>query len=82
MAQSQDKSDQTLRLGVIGLVNDHVSWIFNRNKKDVTIVGVVETNQEAIARYKKRYKLHDSLFFETYKDLYLKAKPQAVSANV
>lgn len=80
MAQSQDKSDQTLRLGVIGLVHDHVSWIFNRNKKDVTIVGVVETNQEAIARYKKRYKLHDSLFFETYKDLYLKAKPQAVSA--
>ncbi len=80
MAQSQDESNETLRLGVIGLVHDHVSWIFNRNKKDVNIVGIVETNQKAIARYKKRYKLHDSLFFETYEDLYLKAKPNAVSA--
>jgi len=44
VAQSEDKSEKTLRLGVIGLVHDHVSWIFNRTKKDVSIVGIVETD--------------------------------------
>ena len=80
IAQVEDKSDKTLRLGIIGLVHDHVSWIFNRTKKDVSIVGIVETNAKAIARYQKRYKLHDSLFFTSYEDLYNKANPEAVSA--
>lgn len=79
-SQSQDNSDKTLRLGVIGLVHDHVSWVFNRNKEDVTIVGIVETNKEAIARYQKRYQLPDSLFFDSYQALYNKTKPEAVSA--
>ena len=80
IAQVEDKSEKTLRLGIIGLVHDHVSWIFNRTKKDVSIVGIVETNAKAIARYQKRYKLHDSLFFTSYEDLYNKANPEAVSA--
>lgn len=80
VAQSEDISEKTLRLGVIGLVHDHVSWIFNRTKKDVSIVGIVETDLKAIARYQNRYKLHDSLFFTSYEDLYNKANPEAVSA--
>ena len=80
IAQVEDKSYKTLRLGIIGLVHDHVSWIFNRTKKDVSIVGIVETNAKAIARYQKRYKLHDSLFFTSYEDLYNKANPEDVSA--
>jgi predicted dehydrogenase len=71
---------KTLRLGVIGLVHDHVSWIFNRQKEDVSIVGIVETNQQAIARYQKRYQLPDSLFFDSYEALYKRVKPEAVSA--
>jgi predicted dehydrogenase len=46
----------------------------------VIVVGIVETNQTAIAKYQKRYNLPDSLFFDSYESLYQKAKPQAVSA--
>ena len=45
--------NKVLKLGVIGLVHDHVSWILNRQKEDVKIVGVVETNKNAILNYKK-----------------------------
>ncbi len=69
-----------LRLAIIGLVHDHVHWIFNRNKKDVVIVGIVETNTEAIAKFQKRYALPDTLFFDSYESLYQKVKPEAVSA--
>jgi predicted dehydrogenase len=71
---------ETLRLGIIGLVHDHVNWIFNRKGDDVEVVGIVENNKEAIKRYKERYKLPDSLFFETYEALLQHAKPEAVSA--
>ncbi|MFQ3340390.1 MAG: putative dehydrogenase [Flavobacteriaceae bacterium] len=80
ISQKPVPSEKKLRLGVIGLVHDHVSWILNRKKEDVSIVGIVETNRTAIARYQKRYNLHDSLFFESYEALYSRAKPEAVSA--
>ncbi len=63
ISQKANISKKQLRLGVIGLVHDHVSWILNRKKEDVSIVGIVETNKTAIAKYQKQYKLHDSLFF-------------------
>lgn len=72
--------EEPLRLGIIGLVHDHVRWIFNRKGDDVIVVGIVETNQTAITKYQKRYNLPDSLFFNSYETLYQKAKPQAVSA--
>ena len=80
-AHSQQKEGpKPLRLGVIGLVHDHVHWILNRKGDDVKVVGIVETNASAIAKMKERYKLHDSLFFESYEGLMKYAKPEAVSA--
>ena len=76
----QTNEDTPFRLGIIGLVHDHVHWIFNRNKKDIIIVGIVETNPIAISKFQKRYKVPDSLFFDSYEALYNKAKPEAVSA--
>ena len=76
----QTNEDIPFRLGIIGLVHDHVHWIFNRNKKDIIIVGIVETNPIAISKFQKRYSLPDSLFFNSYEALYDKAKPEAVSA--
>ena len=77
---SKINEKEPLRLGIIGLVHDHVHWIFNRKGDDVIVVGIVETNQTAIAKYQKRYNLPDSLFFDSYESLYQKAKPEAVSA--
>jgi predicted dehydrogenase len=78
-AQKSDSS-KVLRLGVIGLVHDHVHWILNRKGDDVKIVGIVETNASAISKMKARYSLPDSLFFESYEALMKYAKPEAVSA--
>lgn len=72
--------DPVLRLAVIGLVHDHVNWILNRQKGDVKIVGIVETNKKAIARYQKRYSLSNELFFDNYESMYKTVKPDAVSA--
>ena len=47
--------NKVLKLGVIGLVHDHVNWILNRQKEDVKVVGIVETNENAILNYKKKY---------------------------
>ena len=78
--KGQKQDNPVLHLGVIGLVHDHVSWIFNRQKPDIKIVGIVETNPAAISKYKKRYQLADSLFFESYEALYKKGRLDAVSA--
>ena len=56
-ATIQTVTEKPLRLGIIGLVHDHVHWIFNRKKEDVVVVGIVETNKDAIAKFKKRYAL-------------------------
>ena len=69
-----------LRLAIIGLVHDHVNWILNRDKNDIEIVGILETNKNAIARYQKRYNLPSTLFFKSYEALYNKVKPDAISA--
>ena len=79
-ATIQTVTEKPLRLGIIGLVHDHVHWIFNRKKEDVVVVGIVETNKDAIAKFKKRYALPDSLFFDSYESMYQKVKPEAVSA--
>jgi len=79
LAQSSEEEPK-LRLGIIGLVHDHVHWIFNRDNQDLEVVGIVETNQAAIDKFKARYNLDDSLFFSSYEELMRKAQPQAVSA--
>ena len=59
--------DPVLRLAVIGLVHDHVNWILNRQKGDVKIVGIVETNKKAIARYQKGIHFQMNYFSITMK---------------
>ena len=54
-AHSQQKEGpKPLRLGVIGLVHDHVHWILSRKGDDVKVVGIVETNALAIAKTTNR----------------------------
>ena len=76
----QQSKQKILKLAIIGLVHDHVNWIFNRDQQDVQVVGIVETNKEAISRYQKRYSLPDALFFDSYDSLLKSVKPDAVSA--
>ena len=70
-----------LRLAIAGLSHGHVDWIFNRkDKPDVQLVGIYETNPELIKRYAQRYDIDRSMFFTDLEGMLDKLKPDAVSA--
>ncbi|MEC3880972.1 Gfo/Idh/MocA family protein [Parapedobacter sp. 10938] len=70
-----------LRLAIAGLSHGHVDWIFNRkDKHDVQLVGIYETNPELIARYVQRYELDEAMFFTDLDAMLDTLKPDAVSA--
>jgi predicted dehydrogenase len=73
---------QPLRVVVAGLTHDHAHGIMNQYKNgEVIILGIAESNQELIERYKSRYQLHDSLFIRKDVGTFLKErKPDAVLA--
>ena len=72
---------QSLKVGVVGLSHDHAHGVMNQFKKgEVTIVGIVETDNNLIDRYKKRYQLAESLFYKTTEEMITKVKPEAVLA--
>lgn len=74
-------AQNTLKLAVAGLSHGHVDWIFNRKDKgDVQLVGIYETNQELINRYAERYDIDRSLFFTDLDQMLDSVQPEAVSA--
>lgn len=74
-------ADTPIKLAVAGLSHGHVDWIFNRkDKKDVVVVGIFETNPTLIERYATRYNLDRALFFTDLSVMLDESKPDAVSA--
>jgi predicted dehydrogenase len=72
---------QPLKVGVIGLTHTHVHWILGRPKDDmITIVGIVEPNQDLAMRYTKQHGLSMDLVFTTMDEMISKTKPEAVTA--
>jgi len=70
-----------LNVAVAGLNHDHIYLIMNSYKKgEVNIVGIAESNPELVQRFKKRYQLADSIFFNDLPSLLQKRKPDAVLA--
>src|SRR5687768_17162721 len=59
-------NSQLLKVGVVGLSHDHAHSIMQQFKKgEVIIVGIAESDDQLIDRYKKRYQLSESLFYKT-----------------
>ena len=72
---------QQLKVVVAGLNHDHVYSIMSSYEKGaVALVGISETDTALISRFKKRYKLPDSLFEGNLKVLLQKRKPDVVLA--
>lgn len=70
-----------VRLAIAGLAHDHAGGFFPRleNRRDVQLVGVVETNRDLIARYSKRFHLKPDLFYPSLEVLFAKTNVQAVA---
>ena len=75
------KAQQKLNVAIAGLTHDHVYLIMNSYQKaEVNIIGIAESNPELVKRFKNRYKIPDSLFYNNLTDLLKKKKPDVVLA--
>ena len=64
------QTPKPLRVGVIGLVHDHVNWILNRAKaNDIEIVGIVEPNRALVQRYAKKPGFDVNLVYSTIEEM-------------
>lgn len=72
---------QPLRVAIVGLSHDHVHNIMHQFKRgEAIIIGIAESDQPLIARYKKSYQLPDSLFYPSLADMLKHVQPDAVMA--
>ncbi|NQZ58067.1 MAG: Gfo/Idh/MocA family oxidoreductase [Lentisphaeraceae bacterium] len=72
---------EALRLGIVGLVHDHVHWMMlNRQKYgDIEIVGIVEPDRQLAVTQCKKYNIPVSLIFSSIGEMIKKAQPEAVA---
>ena len=74
-------SQKKLNVVVAGLSHDHAHVIMNEFKEGKVIIsGIVEKDQDLIARYRKSYTLPDSLFYGDLKTALTKLRPDALLA--
>jgi predicted dehydrogenase len=72
---------QPLKVDVVGLNHDHVHNIMRQFKKgEAIIIGIAETDQQLVDRFKKSYQLPDSLFYKTMAAMLQHTHPDAVLA--
>lgn len=70
-----------LKVAVAGMNHDHVHVLLNLyQQKEVTLLGIAESDTALIHRMQQRYHLPDSLFFSTLTGLLKKVKPDVVLA--
>jgi len=79
-AYSQD-AKTPVRFAMVGLNHDHAMSFIPRlaGRTDVQLVGIVETNQDLIARYSGRFHLNPKLFYPSLEALFAKTNVQAVA---
>jgi predicted dehydrogenase len=71
-----------IHLGIIGLVHDHVREFLPilLRRRDILLVGIVETNTELAAEIAQRFGLSGKLFFPSIEALRAKTSVEAVAA--
>ena len=74
-------SAQLLKVGVAGLNHDHAYGLMSQYQRgEVILLGIAEPDKALVARYKERYKLPDSIFYTSVKEMLDHIKPDAVLA--
>jgi predicted dehydrogenase len=72
---------QVLKVGVVGLSHDHAHGLMQQYKRgEVIILGIAESDQQLIERYKKSYDLTKVRFFKSVTELLANTSPDAVLA--
>ena len=72
---------KALKVGIIGLTHTHVHGILGiKDRGDIDIVGIVETNRELAQRYADQYHFSMDLVYNTMDEMIAKKHPEAVTA--
>jgi predicted dehydrogenase len=81
IAQNNKGVEKPLRVGIVGLVHDHVRWILGREKMgDIEITGIAEPNQDLAESYSKQFGYNMNIVYSTMEEMIEKTKPEAVFA--
>ena len=81
VAQKDSSGPRPLRVGLVGLVHDHVRGILGRqNRGDIEIAGIAEPNRELAQKYSGKYGYNMNIVYPTMKEMIDKTKPDAVLA--
>jgi predicted dehydrogenase len=76
---SANAQDTRLRLGVYGLNHDHIVGFFNQMKTGkANVVGVYEPSKPLWEKYKKRFNLPDSLYYDDVRKMIKERKPEVM----
>jgi predicted dehydrogenase len=72
---------EPVRYAIVGLTHDHARGFIPsaRGRTDVHLVGIVEADQQLVARYAKAYNLNTNLFYPTLEALFAATNVQAVA---
>jgi predicted dehydrogenase len=72
---------EPLRIAVIGLVHGHVEGVLwqAKDRDDLQIVGIYDSNPELFAKYKDKYALDESWYFDDLEEMLDATKPEAAS---
>ena len=70
-----------VKIAIMGLTHDHALGFIptTRNRSDIQLVGIVESDAPLVARYASRFHLDSNLFFPTLEALLAKTNVQAVA---
>ena len=80
-AAQSPTAKKPVRVGIVGLVHDHVRGLLNQsNKVNLEIVGIAEPNRSLAEAYSKKYNFRMELVFNSLEEMIAKAKPEAVMA--
>ncbi|MDF9797618.1 putative dehydrogenase [Catalinimonas alkaloidigena] len=76
---AQDKT--SVKIGVAGLVHDHVHWILRQAKEgEVNIVGIAEPNRALARRYADQYGFSMDIVYPDIESMLEATEPEAVTA--
>jgi predicted dehydrogenase len=79
-AAAQPGQAHPVRVAIVGLTHDHVIGFLKQlpEHKEVELVGIAEADPKLVQKYKEKFHLADTLFFNTEANLIEKRHPQAV----
>ena len=75
------RTEDRLRIAVVGLTHTHVHWLLGREDRgDIEIVGIVEPDRELAKRYTSQYGMSMDLVFDSFDELLESTDPEAAAA--